>query len=524
MNKKPSHTRRCFPSGIIPPLIILFSFLILAPVTACHLEQPGQIEQALSKAGGNRTELERAIKHYSTEKDPLKLEAMKFLVANMDGHGYTLAAFYDKDGNEIEFDALDYGSYKEARTAFDILEDEHGEIDYKRKRFDEDAATITAGYLIENIELAFRARHSKPWAKKISFETFLEHILPYRGSNEPINSWRQACLDRYGGLPAKMKDPCDLAEAAELIRRDVHNWVRFDEIYYLHPTDQGFDEMNERGFGRCEDISNMMSYALRANAVPCATDYTPHWADRDNNHAWEVILDSDGRGSAGLSNRAAKIYRKTFSIRRGNLGCIKEEGEEAPRWLSGKSYIDVTDQYMETTDVSIELERATPEDARFAYICVFNDGEWKAIHWGRIEDGAVSFTAMGRNIAYLPACYADKELVPAAPPFILTKEGEVRPLRSRPGKPITIEIAATAPVTPDADTRIDRPMIVVKPGKTYELFVWKDGWESMGKREAGDEPVSFESMPDGLLFWLVEEGSRRLERIFTIEQGRQVWW
>jgi hypothetical protein len=321
-----------------------------------------------------------------------------------------------------------------------------------------------------------------------------------------------------------MDNPRDPREAARLIQRDVHRWVKFNELYYLHPTDQGFYEMNERRVGRCEDITNMMMYAMRANAVAAASDYTPYWADRDNNHAWQVILDADGRGEAKLSNRAAKVYRKTFAIQRDNIGCRKSEDEEVPPWLRGKNFIDVTPQYMDTTDVTVELESDPPDDARFAYLCVFNGGEWCAIHWGEIHDGRVTFTKMGRNIAYLAAYYADEELLPAAPPFILTRKGEVRPLRADGGPQLTVDLAVTTPQTPDADTRADKPRILVKPGKAYELFVWDDEWVSLGEKTAGDQPVSFQRVPAESLLWLVEENARRLERIFTIEDGRQVWW
>jgi len=509
--------------------------------TGCAAPWPAPVEHSLSLAGDNRAELEKVLDHYGEKGDDQALKAAEFLVANMEGHGFALAAFYDKEGKEVPFNALSYKNYGEARAAFDALEKEHGTLDYKCKRFDADLKTITADSLIENIDLALEAWRTKPWAKDISFDVFLESILPYRGSNEPINSFRRVCLDRYADLPAKMKDPRDMKEAGRLIQGDVHRWVRFVSLYYLHPTDQGFDEMRKSGLGRCEDISNMIGYALRAEAVPSACDYTPYWANRDNNHAWEVLLDGEGHGRAGLSNKAAKIYRKTFSIRRDSLGCIKWEKEKVPRWLSGKSYADVTDQYMETADVRISLKEAPPEGARFAYLCVFNGGEWKAIHWSRIGlDRRVIFTRMGRGIAYLPAYYNDGKILPAGPPFILTKEGAVRFLDGGGGageaggaqgaggsteKTMTVELAAAAPAVPDADTGTARPVLVVKPGKTYELFAWKEGgWLSLGKKAAGKEPVLFEKVPAGQLYWLVAENSRRLERIFTIEGGRQVWW
>jgi hypothetical protein len=497
-------------------------FLLIG--SGCVTRWPAEVRLALSEAGDNRSELERVLSHYRAGGDEQKLKAAEFLIANMPGHGFGLAAFYDKDENEIDFDALDYPNYKEARGAIEALEKEHGEIDYGRKRFDADVETVSAELLIENIELAFQAWREKPWARDLTFEAFCEYILPYRGSNEPVNSFRSACLARYADLPQRMNNPTDAQEAARLIRKDVHQWVRFSELYYLHPTDQSFDEMNQRRLGRCEDISNMMMYAMRANAIPSVSDYTPWWADRDNNHAWEVTLDAEGCGQAGLSNRAAKVYRKVFAIQRDSLACRKLPKEKVPRWLRSKNYKDVTDQYLDTTDVTIRLQRARPENARFAYVCVFNGGEWRVIHWGEIDGDQVTFTKMGRNIACLPAYYVDEQLVPAAPPFILTREGAVRMLAGEAKTQLAIQIAATAPETADADTHTNRPTLVVKPGKTYELFVWNDGWVSQGKRVAGDQPVSFASVPAGRLLWLVEEDSRRLERIFTIDAGRQAWW
>ena len=503
---------------------ILIGALLLA--AGCASTRTADVERVLASAGDNRGELERVLEHYRAEGDEQKLAAARFLIENMEGHGYIVTTLFDADENEIAFDALEYASFNEALKALDALEKEHGELDFKRNRFEADVDTITAAYLIENIDLAFQAWREKPWAKNLSFEAFCEHILPYRGSNEVLNPWRRACIERYRDLPGKLQNSGNPNEAAKLIGPDVHKLVRFSDLYYLHPTDQGFDEMDEKGKGRCEDITNMMMYAMRANGVACAADYTPFWADRDNNHAWEVTLDENGQGSAGLSNRAAKVYRKTFSIQRDSLACRKRDEEEVPRWLARKTYRDVTPQYMETTDVRVCLDNKAPKRTRFAYICVFNGGEWRAIHWGEIDGGEVTFTDMGRNIAYLPAYYLDEELVPAAPPFILTRDGEVRSFENDPdtGPQTEIEIVVTTPETPDADTHVDRPQITVKDGRTYELFVWDDKWASLGKQVAGQRPVLYDSVPAGGLLWLVEEDSRRLERIFTIEGGKQVWW
>jgi hypothetical protein len=515
---------RCLSRGLLPHGLMILLPLSLILLPAGCATWPANVEMSLAKAGENRAELESVLKHYERLGDPQKLQAAQFLIANMDGHGYILTAFYDKDHNEVEFEALEYANLKEAQAALDVLEQEHGELDYDTKRFDADLETVTAQYLIENIDLAFQAWREKPWAKGLTFEAFRECVLGYRVDNEPVNSFRPTCLARYADLPEKMKDPTDVYEAAKLVRQDVNRWVPFNDLYYLHPTDQSFEEMTRSRNGRCGDISNMMMYAMRSVAIPAAVDFTPWWADRDNNHAWEVILDAQGRGKGGLSNRAAKIYRKTFAIQRDSLACRAGEGAKLPRYLNSQNYRDVTDQYMETTDVTVRLTNDMPAGTRFAYVCVFNGGKWRPIHWGEISRESVTFTKMGRSIAYLPAYFVDEEVVPAGAPFILTRDGDVRTLVGQRDRKLAIELTATKPETPDADTQVTKPTIVVKPGKTYELFVWQNGWQSLGKQTAGDEPVSFENVPAGGLYWLVAEGSRRLERIFTIEDGKQVWW
>jgi hypothetical protein len=492
---------------------------LLAPVVAAAAEEPGAVQRALELAGDNRAQLETVLAHYRDLGDAQKLAAARFLIGNMEGHGYAMHGFFAGD-TEIEFDALSHRSYEEAQAAMDAMEKIHGPIEYRAKRFDKDLETITAPFLIEHIDLAFEAWRERPWASGIPFEVFCEHILPYRGSNEPLEAWRRPCIERLADAIGDLADPTDLAAVTEQVHRTSKHWVGFSTLYYLHPTDQGYAQMSASRRGRCEDMSNMMGYAFRASAVVAAQDYTPFWADRDNNHAWEVRLDAQGHGRAGLSNRAAKVYRKVFSMQAASLGAIKGPDEEVPRWLSGRNFIDVTADYQPTTDVTVPLTEPAPEGARFAYLCVFNGGEWQAIHWGRIEDGAVTFTAMGRHIAYLPAYYAEGALRPAAPPLILTREGAVRTLAGGAGT-MTVTLR---PKGSEAEED-EGPVLKGKPGTRYELSVWENGWSSRGSRLLEtEEPVAWPDVPADHLYWMVAEGSRRLERIFTIEGGARVNW
>jgi hypothetical protein len=55
--------------------------------------------------------------------------------------------------------------------------------------------------------------------------------------------------------------------------------------------------------------------------------------------------------------------------------------------------------------------------------------------------------------------------------------------------------------------------------------VWSDtGWKSCGRLEQNAGTREFTGLVDDGLYWLVEDGSEKLERIFTMESGRQVFW
>ena len=62
-------------------------------------------------------------------------------------------------------------------------------------------------------------------------------------------------------------------------------------------------------------------------------------------------------------------------------------------------------------------------------------------------------------------------------------------------------------------------------GDTYELFYWGNGhWVSMGQQKAGNVRLEYEQVPSGALYLLRDLTKGKDERIFTYEEGKQVWW
>ncbi|MCD6163222.1 MAG: transglutaminase domain-containing protein [candidate division Zixibacteria bacterium] len=515
------------------PIIFFVSLIMLLMLSFCSCSlspYPPDVTEALDKAENNRAELEKVLTHFIAGDDTLKLQAAYFLIGNMEGHCYATYNLLDSAENIIEFDPLSYPDYETMKAACDTLEDIHGELDFDRDTLIYDLEAITADFLINQIDYAFKAWREKPWAQGLSFDNFCDYVLPYRGSSEPLESWRESFWEKYKNIDSSMTDPADPIEAAALINDDIKSWFTFDPRFYYHPTDLGLAEMLEYGMGRCEDMTNVTIYAMRAVGLAVTSDYTPHWANSSNNHAWNSIVAADGKvtpfmgaernpGLYKLSGIAAKVYRKTFGKKKNNLIFQERKQEKVPGWLAGKNYVDVTADYVDVCDVTISFERDIPDSVDIAYLCVFNSGEWRAIHWGRIENGQAVFTDMGVGIAYMPALYVNEEIVPFETPFILNDDCSM--LKLQPDSILTTSVACSELKVYRNGLRAEK----YEMGKEYELFYWhNDNWQTLDKATVDKKPLVFDNIPAGSLYRVVNEDNDDEERIFTIKDGKQVWW
>ncbi|RLD90231.1 MAG: hypothetical protein DRJ09_04840 [Bacteroidetes bacterium] len=495
---------------------------------------PSDVQKVLDDAGENKKELLKVLRHYKKPKDSLKLKAAYFLIGNMNGQCYAKAKLVDTSGNRVKFNVLDYPDYKTMVAAWDSVEKQIGSIDYTRDTLIYDINIITAKYLIENIDLAFKAWH-KPWARQLTFDQFCEYVLPYRDSNEPLEPWRRRMYKKYSWVQDSMADITNPTEACVLINNEIKSWYKFDPLFYRHPTDLGLSEMEEYKRGRCEDMTNLALYAMRSQGVPVMSDYTPAWPNTGNNHAWNATMTKDGKvvifmGGLDnpyeykLGNKKAKVYRKTFGRQKGSLAMTKPDYEKVPGWLASSHYTDVTKEYIPVVDVKLKLERPKPDSVNYAYLYVFNSGDWKAIHWGKINGDSVTFTDMGQDIAYLPCYFKNGKYLPAGTPFILREDGTINELVADTLHVFAVDLySTTRKTTVKATDEIEKASF--KPGAEYELFYWNDQWIKVGSKTAeGDKPLHFNKVPSRALYWLVEKDSKKEERIFTIENDRVRWW
>jgi len=516
---------------------IFYSLFLILILFSCEqktsiLDYPKDVKKALELAKTNRYELEKVIQHYAN--DSLKLAAAYFLIANMPGQAYYKAKLVDTSGTKVPFDVLNYSDYTHMVAAWDSIEKKIGKIDYTRDTVIYDLQVIKSDFLIKNIDLAFMAWES-PWSEQLNFEQFCEYVLPYRGSNEPLEEWRENLYNQYTYLLDSIKNFNDPIEIAIKINNNLKSWYKFDARFYRHPTDLSYSQMKNYKMGRCEDMTNLAIFAMRSQGVPVMSDYVPYWPNTGNNHAWNATLDKKGKTvifmggldnpyEYKLNNKKSKVYRKTFSIQKNNIASIAPKGESIPRWLSGKHYTDVTKDYIKVTNVNMKMQKKVPDSCHFAYLCVFNSGKWKAIEWGELKDNKATFKDMGMDIAYLPAYFRDS-IIPSSPVFILNNKGEKIYYQADTINKIDISLYSTTHRT-IVKTTDEIETSAFENNDKYILYYWDYQWKSIDTLiSQKNQALHFKQIPSNALYWLIKKDGNKEERIFTInENGKQIWW
>ncbi len=194
---------------------------------------PDRIETALRSAGTNRAELTKALR----EVPSARREGLQFLIEHMP---------------------------------------------------EPDRQALTAGFLLENVQLAYDQLEQAPWARQIPRDIFLDAVLPYASLNERRDNWRQLLIDKCRPLLTNCATP---AEAAQALNRQLFKATNVRYSTQRRRADQGPLETMESGLATCTGLSILLVDACRAMGVPARVAATPMWANNRGNHTWVEIWD-----------------------------------------------------------------------------------------------------------------------------------------------------------------------------------------------------------------------------------------
>ena len=393
-------------------LIFYLSLVIL--LHSCR-EATSRLDRVLQLAGNNGSELQKVLKHYSD--DSLKREATIFLIENMPGH-YSLDGPYLQQLQQV----IDSTGTPYLMKKVILMQPLRYSRSRQQLRAKPDIEQVKADYLIHQIDQAFRLWTTSPWLENLTYDDFLEYLLPYRIGNESLDYWRDS-------IDLRLKNR--LQEASLYFDNQKHSPYNMAQIVYGHAL--GLDYGNDNLVGipistkECVFSSQLQLLAYRMAGIPAAIDHVPCWADMNGFHEWTVIIDTKNKdilsGQIEMKN-APKVYRRTYSA---NPIPIPEEDEYIPPFFTDPFNRDVTDKYLHTSDVTITA--SVPVQARHAYLAIFNGRELRIVDWSKVQQDKFCFHSMGPDIIYFPVYFEKEYQRNLTYPFILQANGITVKLR-----------------------------------------------------------------------------------------------
>lgn len=163
-------------------------------------------------------------------------------------------------------------------------------ISYMSER---DAKSLSADFLLENVEYAYKARAEFPWAKEVPDSVFLNDVVAYANLNENRESWRKDFYERF----KKYVAPCKtMREAIDSVNKNVRDELLVDYNTKREKPDQAPYESMRQHMASCSGLSILLTDAFRAVGIPSRVAGTPAWHDDRGNHNWnEVWIDGQWR-------------------------------------------------------------------------------------------------------------------------------------------------------------------------------------------------------------------------------------
>lgn len=398
-------------------------------------EQDRELARALYMAGDNRAELEHVLAHF--KGDSLKLEAAKFLICNMPGHySYADTAIVNRysSGVGLILERMKGADSKAIAAAINRLA---AKMRMDTLQIVSDVRVVTAGYLIRNIDEAFKRWRDTPWAQHLLFDEFCEYILPYKAAElQPLTEWHNDFYyynAKYLGDYAYSEDT----------RNSTYKAAQIFNYYLSLKFDPRFthDVLNCRAlspsvairipFGNYSSFSQSALSAFRSVGLPVVRDVSPVWAGGNGSHVWNSMLTNTGRllpfvgitdkleEQQMMNNRFTKVWRQTYAVNQ-ELVRINREEKFVPAFFRNVFQKDVTDEYTKCRDMAFDLKG----DDGYVYLAASDAAEWVPVDVTYMKAGHAEFRNVAPGAVYMVVLYGDDGTMQAlTAPFVANRAG-----------------------------------------------------------------------------------------------------
>lgn len=388
-------------------------FLLVAASGACLLSSclkstdpglPRQVVDAIQGTGVNRIELTKTVAEYIESTDTSRLHAVYYLIANIP-HQYAVDyEIKDTLSNIYDFVPMAFASYEDAELFWKSKENKNGGLHYIPQKYTLDRDTITADFLIQNIEDAFLTK-TFAWTHPYTGMCFEKYVLPYRFGNEHLNHWRREILHDFKWLIDQYEHEQSPDTLIHFVNDYVNKEYTFDKRFLRLPNPQSYAEISLTKKGNYQDLAYLKASLLRGIGIPATIDYVPFLADTAQAFYFAVAQNDRGQFVPLLPPNTAylfekkhipKVYRRTFDVVKSSLFAIKQLSLKTPPFIGHFHYLDVTESYFSTSTIEFIKEGKDT----LVYIAVTNDKKWKATDWKINHDEQVLFQQMVEGPKY----------------------------------------------------------------------------------------------------------------------------
>ena len=422
------------------------SALLLTAALTVGCKDISPIAEVLDSAGSNRSELEAVLDHYKTkDNNPQKLQAAEFLIKNMPAH-------YSYAGTEI-YEYYEYAAQVLANKSLTPEQQRDSLLAITDQKYRDlpnhtvsDAQVIKADFLIRNIDTSYDRWVNCDWASQITFDEYLEWLLPYKAIElQEMDAWRDTLLAHFGkGLENPIVNDVEYNTAigiADMLRNDAYNGLKRYGLY----TRAGLPLLSahlqaSQTYGDIPDYALTAVLVMRSAGVPAVLDETPVGSRGTAATKWFVIMSDRGEeltsewdfatmigGSFFPYERGPKVYRNTYAINPERWEYKQNAKYQYPFELGKK---DVTSKYYRTSDLSIPIDEGVQKHVKDKYVYIASavrseEEPWQIVDFGIMENGNALFHDMGREVLYQIQGYDGNKLIPISEPFILHKDRSI---------------------------------------------------------------------------------------------------
>ncbi len=368
----------------------LLILLCVLPVLSCQ-RYDVDVEKAIAESGGNASGYIELLESYR-QSDTLKYKAASFLIANMLYHISDSVIEQSKDWEEYMSVYL--------RQRIDTINETDKHNAAARvgklpppivvKNVGSDIAVLSPKFIRDNIEYSFGIWRTSPYCRNLSWEEFLEYILPYRSIQEPVYMGKKE-LSQVFYEPiignGETKDVKDIlygfrfrARFIRLLHKasDHQNWGIYTPFMPIKKYD-------------CNILSAYTGDILRALGIPVSINFTPQWNNSDLGHTWCVTYGDSCRHipfsppfiditqDTERIKHAPKIYQMCFGVNHDAPYFKLRDKESIPHVLNSPTIKDVTDSYLETVTLRIPVNRII-ENQEAIFLSVFNKSKSNCVN------------------------------------------------------------------------------------------------------------------------------------------------